>query len=168
MFAVALIPFALAGTMQPAHARVCLQLDMVRFTAVHLRFEVSGKAVQDRILVKVPIDCKTDGYRIPKSLREGIELLDMALPLEYKLSALKGTYLNTYKYGDFAVSAERDLGTFFSQIWKLDDASFCKAVDPKDPENQRSTCFMKILDAWRAGYRGLPESSSEFSRKTKK
>ncbi|MHB8742123.1 MAG: hypothetical protein ACYC9L_03280 [Sulfuricaulis sp.] len=160
MLASSLVTAVLAGSMQLASTRVCLLHATVEFSKVHLKYELADTHLKKSIVVAPPIDCKTGKFLRPNNLNDSVKWLDLSLPIEYKMSALKGPYINTYKHGGFAVSAERDLGDFFSRIWGLDNQTFCRTISTKDPENRASTCFMKILEEWRKGYEETPATSS--------
>jgi hypothetical protein len=149
----AFLYFALTSGTSGDASILCLRSEDVAIAElwppVHL---ATASHPREKITIRLPVDCHTREWRKPASVDEAVEWLDLGLPLDFKLAALKGDYIDPYLWGGYGASTNRDLSIVFYRAWKLETNSpFCSSIRSISVRPDAG-CFDKLVYRWREEY----------------
>lgn len=141
---------------QSADAYQCFNVEEVRISEIHPPIHVTETIVRKNLIsLRMPVDCHSKKTIQPGSEKEAIDWLDMALPMDLKRGALKGTYISLYANTDYGASAEEDLSSKFTSIWGLKNKELCNQIQGASlVQVSEASCFFKLLNKWREFYIG--------------
>lgn len=130
----------------------CAKVVNVKIAEIHPPIWIVGeRGKKSEVKVMLPVDCRTRRPVVPADMQQALELLDLSLPLDFKVAITKGDYINPYFYGDYGASVEADLGRFYSKRWRLTkDLPLCGAVWEENEEY--GDCFGIMLNLLRNRY----------------
>lgn len=133
----------------------CQRVETLRFTEINPRIQFStDPEKKDSIEVSLEIDCESKEVMVPSSTPDAIARLDAALPPDYKIAISKGVAISSYRYGDFAASADLDLMRYFTTSWGLGYESPACA-DVVGLRARDSQCYLSLLKELRKKYQDM-------------
>lgn len=167
MIATLLLAVLVAPACRASDSMACLkQVDVaIKMLNPPIHFSTDPKR-NEKITLRMPVDCKNEQLLKPTSFPQAEEWLDMALPLDFKDGMAGGDYLNPYMYTLYGASVEDQLYNYFTESWQLSATSPACKNAPMDPaiEPAGNTCFYQIIDDLRTKYKRpvpvIPEHKS--------
>lgn len=133
----------------------CFRTDQVTFAELHPRIRFSPDPPKKAsIEVSVEVECASGAVIVPRSTDDAVERLEAALPADYKIAISKGASITSYRYGNFAASADLDLLRYFTSLWGLEYGSpACRGVEALSEQDFQ--CYFSLLQQLRKNYRDM-------------
>lgn len=146
------IGFSCFASDSEAQVTKCVRTDRLVFTEIYPRIRFSTDPEKKEFIdISYEVDCASGAIIIPESTADAIERLDSALPADYKIAISKGASMTSFRYGDFAASADLDLLRYFTRLWGLEwGAPACTEVDQFREKDFQ--CYFSLIQIIRRSY----------------
>jgi len=148
---IIVIIFALFISSLEAEASQCFKIEDVKISELHppIHAKESFKR-RTKISIRIEINCETGNVIIPSTYKKALEMLDLALPFDYKTAAVSESLstgivdASVYRNSDYGVSVDIDLFHYFQDKWRLDEEN--NVCLEKKKKNGSEGCFWTLIE----------------------
>jgi len=146
--------FTLLSFSSVAEELGCFKNEEVKISELHPPIRIKENFDRRTIItVRNQVNCKTNDVIIPSTYDEALQMLDFALPLDYKAAAVSDSlstgYVDTsvYRNSDYGLSVDADLFHYFQDTWRLDGQNnVCKEKIKKEHNWKEEGCFWILVE----------------------
>jgi len=126
----------------------CFEKVNVDINQLHPPIRIAGGVERrSKILINQQVDCVTKKIIKPKSLIDALNMLDFALPLDYKTAIVSSNSVSAYRHSDYGVSVDEDLFDYFHDAWLLDQKdNICYKKFGSKYKPEEEGCFWLLME----------------------